>query len=155
VNRLRDRRRSRETLPVSLAETQARLLRGPNVGVVTTLRADGSPHATPVWVDWDGRQARFVIRVGQAKERHLRRDDRVSLVVVNAADPYEYVSIAGRAVLTENGAEALVARLARKYLGRSDYPADDPGAVRVVVTIEAERVRGRERPANNRAATGV
>lgn len=131
---------------VTLTEAHARLLRSANVGVVTTLRADGSPHATPVWVDWDGRRAVFVIRVGQAKERHLRLDDRVALVVVNAADPYEYVAIEGRAVITEDGAGALVGRLARKYLGRDDYPADAPDAVRVVVAIEAEKVLSRERP---------
>jgi PPOX class probable F420-dependent enzyme len=131
---------------VSLTEAQGRLLRAPNVAVVTTLRPDGSPHATPVWVDRDGRRVRFVVRVGQAKERHLRLDDRVALVVVNARDPYEYVALSGRAVLSETGAEALVARLARKYLGRPDYPADRPDAVRAVAEIEVERVFGPERP---------
>jgi PPOX class probable F420-dependent enzyme len=138
--------RARDTPAVALSEAQARLLRGRNVGVVVTLRADGSPHATPVWVDWDGSRVSFPIRVGQVKERHLRRDPRVALVVVNAADPYEYVSISGRVVLTETGAEALVAKLARKYLGRADYPADAPDAVRVVAAIEPERVSGRARP---------
>jgi PPOX class probable F420-dependent enzyme len=136
----------RDTVDVMLSEAQARLLRAPNVGVAVTLRANGSPHATPVWVDWDGRRARFVIRAGQAKERHLRRDPRVALVVVNAADPYEYVSISGRAVLTEAGAEALVAELAGKYLGRADYPADTPDAVRVVAAIDPEQVSWRARP---------
>lgn len=146
ANWLRGGGHPRETVAVPLTEAQVRLLRAPNVGVVATLRPDGSPHVTPVWVDWDGRRARFAIRVGQAKERQLRLDARLALVVVNAADPYEYVSISGRAVLTETGAEALVARLARKYLGRTDYPADTPDAVRVVATIEAERVSGRARP---------
>lgn len=138
-----------------LTGAQARLLEAANVGVVATLRPDGSPHLTPVWVDWDGRQIRLAIRVGQAKERHLRRDDRVALVVVNARDPYEYVSVSGRATLTEAGAQALVQRLAQKYLGLPDYPADTPDAVRVVAVIEAERVTGRERPPNkpDRAAS--
>jgi PPOX class probable F420-dependent enzyme len=135
---------------VPLTDAQARLLLAPNVGVVATVRPDGSPHLTPVWVDWDGRRVRFAIRVGQAKERHLRADDRVGLVVVNADDPYEYVSISGRASLSEDGAAALVARLARKYLGRDDYPAP-ASAVRVVATVEPERVRGRTRPANKDA----
>jgi PPOX class probable F420-dependent enzyme len=143
---LRSEKARGETSSVSLTEAQARLLLAPNVGVVVTLRPDGSPHATPVWVDWDGIRARFVIRVGQAKERHLRLDDRVALVVVNADDPYEYVSISGRAVLAEAGAEEHVSRLARKYLGRDDYPAETPDAVRIVVAIDAEQVSGRLRP---------
>ena len=130
---------------VHVTDAQARLLEAPNVGVVATLRPDGSPHVTPVWVDWDGRRIRLALRVGQAKERHLRRDDRIGLVVVNAKDVYEYVSISGRAKLVEAGAEALVKRLARKYLDRPDYPADEPGAVRVVAVVEPERVSGRAR----------
>lgn len=145
LNRLRRRALVDGPFGVELTESQARLLLAPNVGVVATLRPDGSPHLTPVWVDWDGRRPRFVIRAGQAKERHLRRDDRVALAVVNADDPYEYVSVSGRAALTEEGSEALVARLARKYLGVPDYPAP-ASAVRVVAVVEAERVFGRERP---------
>lgn len=135
---------------VPLTAAQARLLVAPNLGVVATLRADGSPHLSPVWVDWDGRRAAFVIRVGQAKERHLRADDRVALVVVNADDPYEYVSVSGRASLSLDGAEALVAKLARKYLGVPDYPSP-PSAVRVVASVEPQRVFGQERGSNKRA----
>lgn len=133
-----------------LTPTQAGLFLAANLGVVATLRRDGSPHLTPVWVDWDGRRIRFVIRVGQAKERHLRDDDRVALVVVNADDPYEYVSISGRARLTAHGADALVARLARKYLGQPDYPLRGPGR-RVVVHLVPERVFGQERSTNKNA----
>lgn len=137
---------------MTLTETQARLLLAPNLGVVATLRRDGSPHLTPVWVDWDDGKVRFVIRTGQAKERHLRRDDRVALAVVNADDPYEYVSISGRVSLSESGADALVAKLARKYLGVPEYPLRGPG-VRVIAVLDPVRVFGRDRTANKNART--
>ena len=42
-----------------LTEKQAELFRGRNWGTVTTLRADGTPHSTPVWVDTDGENVVF------------------------------------------------------------------------------------------------
>src|SRR5438874_411360 len=60
-----------------LTPDQARLLEEPNVGVLATIRRDGTPHATPIWVDWDGERVVFNTAVGRAKERHMRRDPRV------------------------------------------------------------------------------
>ncbi|HEV2590390.1 MAG TPA: pyridoxamine 5'-phosphate oxidase family protein, partial [Gaiellaceae bacterium] len=57
-----------------LSDTQKELLEGKNFGTVVTLREDGSPHATPVWIDTDGEKVLFNTAIGRAKERHLRRD---------------------------------------------------------------------------------
>ena len=37
-----------------LSEKQAKLLTDRNWGVIATIREDGSPQATPVWIDYDG-----------------------------------------------------------------------------------------------------
>ncbi len=50
---------------------------------MTTLRADGSPHSTVVWVDCDGDDVLFNTARGRAKERHLLADPRVSVVTVD------------------------------------------------------------------------
>jgi len=34
-----------------LTEAQRAFIRDPNYAVMTTLRADGSPHSTVIWVD--------------------------------------------------------------------------------------------------------
>jgi PPOX class probable F420-dependent enzyme len=108
---------------------------------VTTLRKDGSPHSTPVWIDTDGENVLFNTSVGRAKERHLRRDPRVSVVVLPAEDQQSgYVSVTGTAELTEDGAVEHIDKLAKKYIGADKYPYLQPGEQRVIVTIKPDKV---------------
>ena len=124
-----------------LTEKQAELLRGRNWGTVTTLRKDGSPHSTPVWIDTDGENVIFNTSAGRAKERHLRRDPRVSVVVLPAEDQQSgYVSVTGTAELSEDGAVEHIDSLAKKYLGQEKYPYLQPGEQRLIVRIKPEKV---------------
>jgi PPOX class probable F420-dependent enzyme len=124
-----------------LTEKQAALFSGKNWGTVTTLRKDGSPHSTPVWIDTDGENVLFNTAIGRAKERHLRRDPRVSVAVLPAADQQSgYVSVSGTAEITEEGGEAHIDKLAKKYLGQDKYPYLQPGERRVIVTIKPEKI---------------
>lgn len=124
-----------------LTEKQAALFRGKNWGTVTTLRADGSPHSTPVWVDTDGEHVLFNTVIGRAKERHLRRDPRVSVTVLPAEDQQSgYVAVTGTAEIVEEGAFEHIDRMAQKYIGQEKYPWLKPGEQRVIVRITPERV---------------
>ena len=127
----------------SLNAQERRFLENPFPGEVTTLRPDGSPHTTVVWVDVDEEGAMFNTAVGRAKERHLRNDPRVSLMVVDPDDQYRWVSLNGTAELTIEGADEQIDRLAKKYLGKDEYPSRAPGEQRVKVRIRAERVEPR------------
>ena len=77
----------------------------PYVGSVTTLRPDGSPHSTVVWVDVRDGAVGFNTARGRAKARHIERDPRVSLLVVDPNDAYKWVAVSGRAELTDEGAD--------------------------------------------------
>jgi len=118
-------------------------LEKPFVGVVTTLRRDGSPHSTIVWVDVDDRGVSFNTAVGRAKERHLRANPRLSLTVVDPEDAYRWISISGTAELALDGADPQIDRLARKYLGKDEYPWRDPAQQRISVRIEPDRIETR------------
>ena len=125
----------------SLTDKQAELFRGKNWGTVTTLRADGSPHSTPVWIDTDGEHVLFNTAIGRAKERHLRRDPRVSVTVLPAEDQQSgYVSVTGKAEMTEEGAFEHIDKLAQKYIGQEKYPYLQPGERRVIVTVTPEKI---------------
>lgn len=125
----------------TLTETQVDLLRGRNWGIVTTLREDGSPHSTPVWVDSDGESVLFNTSVGRAKERNLRRDPRVAITVLPAENQQAgYLSVTGNAELVEDGAVDHIHSLAQKYLGEERYPWLQPGEQRVIVRIRPERI---------------
>ena len=56
---------------VRLTEKQAQLFLGKNFGAVATIRADGTPHVTPVWIDYDGEHVVFNTATGRAKWHHM------------------------------------------------------------------------------------
>jgi PPOX class probable F420-dependent enzyme len=123
-----------------LTEKQKAFLQDPFVGVATTLRPDGSPHSTVVWVTADDGWIGFNTARGRAKDKNLQRDPRVSLVVVDPQDSYRWLAITGRAELTEEGADDEIDRLAKKYLGKDVYPWRKPTETRVRVKITPEKV---------------
>jgi PPOX class probable F420-dependent enzyme len=124
----------------ALDEKARNFLKQPYVGTVTTLRQDGSPHSTIVWVDVDDDGLSFNTAAGRAKPRHLERDPRVSLLVVDPEDTYRWVSISGTAELTTDDADDQIDRLAKKYLGQDEYPWRKPEEQRLKVRIQPEHV---------------
>jgi len=117
------------------------LLKAKNFCVVSTIRSDGSVHATPTWVDvQDGRPVLNTAE-GRTWPRNLQRDPRVTLTVQNMENPYEYVTIRGRmAQRTTEGADEHIDALAMKYLGKESYPDRQPGEKRVIVRVDPEHV---------------
>src|SRR3954469_16981902 len=109
-------------------------------GWATTLRSDGSLHSTVVWVDVDGDDVIFNTAIGRAKERHLRKDTRISISVLDPNDALHAVSVSGDAKLEEDGADAIIDRLTKKYLGVDTYPYRAPGEQRITVRISPEQV---------------
>jgi PPOX class probable F420-dependent enzyme len=124
-----------------LKDEQRKFLdQNPYVGTVTTLRGDGSPHSTIVWVDVEDGKVSFNTATGRAKPRHLEHDPRASLLVVDPNDSYRWIAISGHAELTDEGADAQIDKLAKKYLGRDEYPWRKPAEQRLKVLIEPEKV---------------
>jgi PPOX class probable F420-dependent enzyme len=127
----------------ALTEAERAFLESPFVGVVTDLRPDGSPHSTIVWVDVDDEGVSFNTAWPRAKPRYLSADPRVSLVVVDPADPYRWISVSGTAELVDEGANEQIDRLAKKYVGRDTYPWHKPNERRVTVRISPTRIESR------------
>ena len=115
----------------------------PFVGVVTDLRPDGSPHSTVVWVDVDDEGVSFNTAWPRAKPRYLEADPRVALLVVDPEDDYRWLSLSGTATLTEEGANAQIDRLAKKYRGLDSYPWHQPEETRVSVRISPTWIESR------------
>jgi len=106
---------------------------------LTTLMPDGSPQTTPVWVDTDGEYVIFNSAKGRQKDRNVRRDPRVAVAIVDPDNPYRYLEVRGKvAEITEQGADAHIDRLAKKYLGQDKYPYRQPSEVRVIYKIRPE-----------------
>jgi PPOX class probable F420-dependent enzyme len=124
----------------TLTDAQRAFLRdNAYAGVVTTLRPDGSPHTTVVWIDEQDGDVIFNTARGRAKDVNLAHDPRVSVMVVDPADQYKWVSVSGRAAVSEQGGDEGIDRLSNKYLGK-DYPYHSPGEVRLAVRVTPEKV---------------
>jgi PPOX class probable F420-dependent enzyme len=125
----------------NLTDEQRRFLEQPYYATVTTVREDGSPHTTVVWVDVDEEGVLFNTATGRAKPRHIERDPRVSLTVIDPQDGYKWISIDGRAEVTTEGANASIDKLAKKYLGQDSYPWHKPEEQRLIVRIRPDHVQ--------------
>ena len=122
-----------------LTHEQAQLFLEPNYGVAATVRADGSPQMSTVWVDYDGENVVFNTAEGRAKPRHIRANPQVGVFVTHADDPYKWVAVSGPAELTHDGAVEHIDKLARKYTGRESYGVR-AGEQRIIVRVKLERV---------------
>jgi len=109
---------------------------------LSTVNADGSPQVTVIWIGLDGEDLVSGHMARRLKVRNMERDPRVSVTVLDSADPENYVELRGRVSMTPDVGRALDTRLSWKYDGR-DPGEDRPGAVRVVVRLVVEKATGR------------
>lgn len=110
---------------------------------LATAMADGAPHVTPMWFDWDGTHFRFNSARGRVKVRNMARSSRVAFSIMDPDNAYRYVQVRGRVVeMTEQGADQHIDTLARKYLGQDRYPWRRPGEVRIMYRVAVDRVNG-------------
>jgi PPOX class probable F420-dependent enzyme len=108
---------------------------------VATVMPDGQPQVTPVWVDAEGNRIVINSAKGRRKDRNMRRDAHVAVSIMDPDDPYRHLAVRGKVVeVTEQGADAHIDALAKKYLGLDRYPNRKPGEVRVIYKIEPEHV---------------
>jgi PPOX class probable F420-dependent enzyme len=110
---------------------------------LATIRADGSPHVTPMWIDFDGTHVLINTAKGRAKAKQMDANPSVAVAIHDPANPYRYVEVRGRVVEhTERGADDHINALSKRYLGQDVYPFRQPGEVRVLYRIAPEHVHG-------------
>ncbi len=108
---------------------------------LATVMPDGSPQVTPVWFDYVDGKVRVNTARGRVKDRNMTLNSRVALDVMNPENPYRHIQIRGRvSAVTEEGADAHIDSLAKKYLGQDTYPYRQAGEKRVIYTIEPATV---------------
>ncbi|WEB41028.1 PPOX class F420-dependent oxidoreductase [Streptomyces yunnanensis] len=132
-------------MSATLSDSLKKLLDSPVFVMVGTIQPDGSPQLSPVWVKRDGDDLLISTTVGRRKEKNLRRDPRVSVVVQPFDAPYTYAEIRGEATLSTEGGQQLIDELSRKYTGKAyaEFNADAVNdAERVVVRITPRKVVG-------------
>ena len=102
-------------------ERRAFLSYGTRTGKVATVRADGSPHAVPVWFVLDGDDVVFTTWHESVKAKSIQRDGRAALVVDEEVFPYSFVTVEGRATVSN---DAEVRRRWARSIAERYVPAD-------------------------------
>ena len=127
-----------------------KLLQEKQIAILATTMRDGSPQATPVWVDVEPDGSHILINTaeGRIKTNNIARDPRVAVTVVDSQNAYRTVVLRGKIVEQrgpDQGANDDINRLAKKYRGVDQYSFRD-GETRVTLRIQPTHVleRGTE-----------
>jgi PPOX class probable F420-dependent enzyme len=124
----------------SIPDSHLDLFRKKAFASLATLMPSGSPQVTPVWVDYDGRHVIINTAEGRQKDKNLQRDGRVALSIMDPENAYRYLEVRGHVEQrTRDGADQHIDAMARKYLGQDKYPYGQPGEVRVIYKVAADR----------------
>jgi PPOX class probable F420-dependent enzyme len=92
---------------------------------LAVVRADGSPHVAPVWVDLDGDQVVFMTSADTIKGKAILRDPRVSLCWDDERPPFSFVTVAGTVTTSTDPDELLLwaTRIGGRYMGAENADA--------------------------------
>ncbi|MFJ8822466.1 PPOX class F420-dependent oxidoreductase [Streptomyces sp. NPDC102467] len=126
-------------------EWRAFVSEGTRTAKLSTVRADGSPHIAPVWFVLDGRDILFNTGKETVKGRNLARDGRMALCVDDERPPFSFVTIQGRAELSEDPAELLdsATRIGGRYMGgdrAEEFGRRNAVPGELVVRVRVEKV---------------
>ena len=101
-------------------EWRAFVAEGTRTGKVATTRRDGRPHVVPIWFVLDGDDLVFATGARSVKAQAMRRDPRVSLCVDDERPPFAFVTVEGRASLSDDLDELLrfATLIGGRYMGQ-------------------------------------
>jgi PPOX class probable F420-dependent enzyme len=117
------------------------LLEAPHHAVVSTLNEDGSILDAVAWISLEDGELAVNSADGRQWPANLDRDPRITVVVMNQSNPYEYLEIRGTAVGSTDDADDHIDRLAQQYIDQDKYPFRTEGEVRRKYVITPQRVR--------------
>jgi PPOX class probable F420-dependent enzyme len=116
------------------------LLQEKQIAILCTLMPDGSPHATPVWVDVEEDGTHVLVNTveGHVKLKNINRDPRVSVTVVDSQNHFRTVQVRGVVVEKrgpDQGSVEHINKLSKKYTGRDPYVLKE-GEKRIMLRIK-------------------
>jgi PPOX class probable F420-dependent enzyme len=104
-----------------IPESHLELIDGPYTVVLSTVMPDGQPQTTPVWCNRKGDWIFINVMKGFRKEKNMRLNPKVSLLVYDPKKPLHNIEIRGLVIeMTEEGAVEHLDELTRLYLGKPD-----------------------------------
>src|SRR5689334_22830637 len=93
------------------------MLEQPWLATLATYRKNGSVLLSPVWFDWAGGAITISLVHGDWKERHIRRNTQVSVLIAEEASwPGRAAEFTGRATVEPDPDGEGILRIASRYL---------------------------------------
>ncbi|KKF03943.1 PPOX class F420-dependent oxidoreductase [Mycolicibacterium obuense] len=131
----------------SLSDQAKEMLAKANPAVISTVRSDGQPVSAATWYLLRGEEILVNMDEGRVRLKHMRKDPRVSLTVLDSDDWYTHVTVIGRVTrMYDDDGLADIDALSRHYSGQ-EYPQRDRR--RVSAVIQVDRVHGWGSQKNN------
>jgi PPOX class probable F420-dependent enzyme len=126
---------------MALDEDVVRLAKGKNLASVVTLMPDGQPQAQLTWIDTDGEHVLVNTEPQRQRFKNIKRDERMTVLIHAADNPFDWAEIRGRVVATINGAQARehIDELSRRYVGTEYRNPIGPNG-RVILVLEPTKV---------------
>jgi PPOX class probable F420-dependent enzyme len=98
------------------------LLDDPVTVSFTTMLPNGQPQSTPVWCSFDGTHVLINSAVGRRKDKNVRLNPKVTVLVIDPADDRRWIEIRGEVEeITEAGAVDHINKLSQVYRGVDEY----------------------------------
>jgi PPOX class probable F420-dependent enzyme len=86
---------------------------------LATVNSKGIPQVTPVWFDTEGDYILINTNEGRIKDRNMKSQPHVAMVIQDPSDPYRYLGIQGRVVsTTTEGADEHIDMLSGRYYNK-------------------------------------
>jgi PPOX class probable F420-dependent enzyme len=127
--------------PAHIPDALMDLLETDALGHLATIRANGTPHVTPLWVDHDGDTVLVNVRLDRVKAANMRERPAVAISIVDPRNPYRYLAITGEVVSwSEDGWQEHMNVLSRRYMKLDRYPWFFPGERRAIFRIKPTHV---------------
>lgn len=127
-----------------IPESLRPLLTSKAVAFVSTIGPRGEPQTTPLWFLWRDDAVQISLVEGRQKLKNLRRDPRISVAIVDPAEPTRYLEVRGHIDgLTPDPERVLERDVAIKYVGK-DVDIEPPGTMRYTARIVVERITRQE-----------
>ena len=79
----------------TIPDSHKDLLEGGIVATMTTVSPKNKPENTIVWFSWDGTHILVNTKEGRRKDRNVRKNPHVALLILDPKNPYHWMDIRG------------------------------------------------------------
>lgn len=125
-----------------ISEKAQRLLESKALAALSTVGPNNAPHVTPMWFQWEDGVLKFSHTTYRQKYANIQQNPQVSVLIVDPADPYNYIEVRGSVdVIEPDPTGAYLNHLALKYRGE-EYGTIQDAKDRVILHLKPRKIIG-------------